>query len=375
MEDEYSEREQSGLKHFVLRKYLEAAARIIGLWNDFSYVDCCAGPWESQSAEFSDTSFGIAVEVLKESKAWLRGQAKNPIFKALLIEEKAEPFKRLAAFADVFGDESVQVKAQHWDFREHSAEIIQFVANPPSFAFIFVDPTGWTPAQIRGLEPLLKVKPGEVLINFMSSFIVRFLNDAATNMDEILGPDYRHIRALSHEEQEDEAVRRYCELVRKQGDFQYVCALPVMKPDQDAIHFYLIYGTRNAKGVEVFKDVEKKTEEKTRLVRALLQQSQRANLDLFAPDVLYRREERYRRLAVRRRNDAAKALERLLSVSKKVPYDDCWAEFLQFPTVYESDLRTWLRMAEEKGTIRVDGRRRPNEALSRNHGLSIVRLR
>ena len=146
-----------------------------------------------------------------------------------------------------------------------------------------------------------------------------------------------------------------------------------MKPDQDAIHFYLIFGTRSAKGVEVFKSVEKKTEEETALVRALRQQSKRPTLDLFSADVLYSREERYRRLAARRKEDAQKALWQLLSKKGSVLYDDCWAEALQFPTVYESDLRAWLKDAEEIGSVRIDGRKRPDESPTRDRGHVIVR--
>lgn len=375
MNEEYTEREQLWFKHFALRKYLEAAVRIIGFsWDGFSYVDCCAGPWESRSEDYGDTSFGISVEVLKQSEEWLRSRSRNPRFRALLIEEKSEPYNQLAAFASAASNARVQVDARNWDFRQHCSEIVQYVTNPPSFAFIFVDPTGWTPAQIGALGPLLRIKPGEVLINFMSSFIVRFLNDEATNMEEILGPDYRDLRALDHEEREDEAVKRYCSLIRRQGDFRYVCALPVMKADRDAIHFYLIYGTRNAKGVEVFKQVEKRTERETEVVRADRQQSQRANLDLFSPDVLYRREQRYRRLSERSKCSARGALDLLISTRGNVPYEDCWAEALQFPTVYESDLREWLKAAEEDGSIRVDGRKRPSEALSRKLGHVIVKL-
>jgi three-Cys-motif partner protein len=373
MNDEYTEREQSGIKHFVLRHYLEAAVRIIGSWSDFSFVDCCAGPWESRSPEYDDTSFGIAIRVLKESRASLRGQARNPRFRALLIEKEPEPYKELAAFANRAGDGSLRVESRNWDFTKCTSEIVQYVANPPSFGFIFVDPKGWTPAKVSGLGPLLRIKPGEVLINFMSSFIVRFLNDEATDMEDILGPDYRDIRALDHENQEDEAVRRYCDLIRKQGDFRYVCALPVMKRDQDAIHFYLIYATRNAKGVDVFKQVEKKTEEETELVRALRQQSKRANLDLFSPDVLYRRDERYRRLSARSKSDARTALDLLISGRSRVLYDDCWAEALQFPTVYEVDLREWLKSKEDAGAVCVEGRSRPSEVLKRNHNHMIVK--
>jgi three-Cys-motif partner protein len=374
MNDEYKEREQSGIKHIALRKYLEAAARIIGLWKDFSYVDCCAGPWESRCQDYGDTSFGIAVETLKQTKEWLHNQGKNPRFRALLIEEKREPFKQLASFAAQSSDKSVQVNAQNWDFREHASEIVQFVSNPQSFGFIFIDPTGWKLAELGGLEPLLRIKPGEVLINFMSSFIVRFLNDEATNMDEILGPDYRDIRALDHEEQEEEAVRRYCDLIRRQGDLQYVCALPVLKPDQDAIHFYLIYGTRSPKGVEVFKQVEKQTERETEVMRAQLQQDKRQNGDLFTPDVLYSREERYKRLRERSKRNARKTLESLISSRGSVLYDDCWAEALQFPAVYEPDLRAWLKKQEDLGSIRIDGRKRPDECLKRKSNHRIVKL-
>jgi three-Cys-motif partner protein len=374
MNDEYTDREQTRLKHFALRKYLEPATRIIGSgWNNFSYVDCCAGPWMSRSQDFSDTSFGISVAVLRESEKWLRSHAKNTRFKALLIEEKTEPYSRLAAFAEAATGERVQVDARNWDFREHIPEIVRYVTTPRSFSFIFIDPTGWTPAQVGALEPLLQVRPGEVLINLMTSFIVRFVNDEATKLQDILGPEYHDMRSLNHEEQEDEAVRRYCDLIRTQGSFPYVCALPVMKPDQDAIHFYLIFGTRSAKGVEVFKSVEKKTEEETALVRALRQQSKRPTLDLFSADVLYSREERYRRLAARRKEDAQKALWQLLSKKGSVLYDDCWAEALQFPTVYESDLRAWLKDAEEIGSVRIDGRKRPDESPTRDRGHVIVR--
>ena len=310
---------------------------------------------------------------MKESKEWLHSQNKSPRFKALLIERSAGPYKQLAAFAESVSDGNVHVEAHHWDFRERTSEIIRFVTSQPSFAFIFVDPTGWTQAEIDALEPLLRINPGEVLINLMSYHILRFLHDEATNMDKILGSDYREIRSLSHEEIEDEVVRRYCDSIRRQGDFRYVCALPVMKPDQDAINFFLIYGTRNAKGVEVFKQVERQTERETELVRAKLQQDKRPILDLFSSDVLYKREERYRRLSARSKDNAKSALDSLISERGEVLYEDCWAETLQFPTVYETDLREWLKASEDLGLIRVNGRKRPNEVLKRESGHVIVR--
>lgn len=207
----------------------------------------------------------------------------------------------------------------------------------------------------------------------MSAFIVRFLNDEKTDMSEILGADYRAMRGLSFEEQEDEAVFRYCESIRKQGGFTYVCALPVMKGDHDAIHFYLIYGTRSAEGVRVFKDVERRTEKETEVVRAEKQQRGRLNLDLFSSDVLYSREERYKRMSNRNRSNARASLQSLIEERGSVSYDECWAEALQFATVYESHLREWINLMERNGSVKVTGKTRPDEVLKRNCGHAIVR--
>ena len=376
MEDEYTDREQSGIKHFALRKYLGPATRIIGSgWRGFTYVDCCAGPWESQSADFSDTSFGIAVAILKEAEQSLRDRGRNAKFKALLIEEKSSSYKLLAEFARSATNDRVSVEARNWDFREHTDEIRRFVANPKSFGFTFIDPTGWTLAEIAGLEPLLRIEPGEVLINLMTSFIARFISNEATKLEEVLGPGYRDIRTLSHEEKEDEAVRRYCDLIKRQGRFPYVCALPVMKHDQDAIHFYLIFATRNLKGVEVFKEVEKRTERETEVVQANKQQRARPNLDLFTPDVLFKRQERYQRLSERSKVNARRALDALLDNKAIIDYEECWAEAMQFPAVYEQDLGDWLGAYERSGIIQVNGRAKPGEVLKRKSGHTITKVR
>lgn len=142
MDEKYTEREQSWFKHFALQTYLEAATRIIGSWSNFSYVDCCAGPWQSKSESYDDTSFGVALRVLQSSLTSLHARGKSPYFKALLIEEDLDAYKKLEAFASANSSDQVRVEAHNWDFREHAPEILKFVTSPPSFSFIFIDPTG-----------------------------------------------------------------------------------------------------------------------------------------------------------------------------------------------------------------------------------------
>ena len=299
-ESGYKDREQSELKHYAIRLYLEAATRIIGSAWDFKYVDCCAGPWNSARGDYSDTSFGIALEVLRATRREFANRSRVPQLGCLFIEKELAPFSELDAFVKANDSSEIRLRANNWDFTEHIDEIVAYCSSPRTFPFIFIDPWGWKLAGISQVSPLLRLKPGEVVINLMSSFITRFLNDNATDLSDLLGKDFPELRDLTGTDLEFAVVRKYCELVKQEGDFAYVCALPVMKPDSDAFNFYLIYATRHAKGVEVFKRVEKRTEERTHVVRADVQQRQRVErqgtMDLFAPDILYR-ERRYQQLA------------------------------------------------------------------------------
>jgi len=171
------------------------------------------------------------------------------------------------AFARQRNSSEIKVHAENWDFAEHIDEIVRYCSTRRTFPFILIDPTGWKLAGISQISPLLKLKPGEVVINnLMSSFITRFVNDTATDLSDLLGEDFSELRSLSGTELEFAVVRKYCDLIKREGDFSYVCALPVMKPDSDAFNFYLIYATRHPKGVEVFKSVEKRTSAPTTCV-------------------------------------------------------------------------------------------------------------
>ena len=68
----YRGREQTLVKHFILRKYLERFARIVGTFADsITYVDCFSGPWNVRSEELKDSSFAIALEELRKAQATL----------------------------------------------------------------------------------------------------------------------------------------------------------------------------------------------------------------------------------------------------------------------------------------------------------------
>jgi three-Cys-motif partner protein len=66
--ENYRGREQSWVKHYVLSKYLQQFAQIIGFkWPSITYVDGFCGPWNSQAVDLSDTSFSSAIKELQKS--------------------------------------------------------------------------------------------------------------------------------------------------------------------------------------------------------------------------------------------------------------------------------------------------------------------
>lgn len=181
MESDYQYREQSEIKHYAIRLYLEAAARILGSTYDIKYVDCCAGPWNSRDSEYRDTSFGIAFEVLKATRAHLSNRERVPSVECLFIEKEPEPFQQLEAFARERNTSEIKVRAENWDFAERIDEIVGYCSTRRTFTFILIDPTGWKLAGISQISPLLKLKPGEVVINLMSSFVTRFVNPSSSS--------------------------------------------------------------------------------------------------------------------------------------------------------------------------------------------------
>lgn len=372
----YDAREQSEIKHYALRHYLEAATRILGSTRNFKYVDCCAGPWESHAADFSDTSFGIAIPILRKAAADLRMRQLFPKFSCLLIEKKASAFAELQAFAQQNDTSTMPVYARNWNFTERTSDIVQYCEKNGGFPFIFIDPTGWQLAGISRIRPLLQLAPGEVLINLMSPFISRFIKDNRTDFSDLLGKDFPALRALSGMELESAIVSKYSELVRQEGGFKYVCSLPVMKPDMDTFNFHLIYATRHRKGVQVFKDVERRTEETTHVIRAELQQQDRqsktGNLELYGPQVQYK-ENRYQRLARANKLRAKEAVRGLIESLPETPYDDCWGEALQFSAVYEADLRNWIADWELQRLITVKGKAPRTRVLQVGKGLILTR--
>jgi three-Cys-motif partner protein len=75
--DPYSGREQTKAKHFILKRYLQALAFKVLRFYDITYVDAFSGPWETKTEDFLDSSFMIAISVLKDAQQKIQLQTER----------------------------------------------------------------------------------------------------------------------------------------------------------------------------------------------------------------------------------------------------------------------------------------------------------
>src|SRR6202042_2440358 len=106
-------------------------------------------------------------------------------------------------------------------------------------------------------------------------------------------------------------INSYAMQVRKVGNYGFSCAIPILMPDRDSIHYHLVYGTRGFKGLEEFKKTETVAIPFMHDVRALAQRRRDEQKDgqafLFDAGHTYQ-ENRFQRFNRRRLTNAREAI-------------------------------------------------------------------
>ncbi len=361
-DDLYADRGQTQIKHFILRKYLERFAHIIGShWDTITYVDCFSGPWNAQSEDLKDTSFAIALEELRKARATYETRGKSLQLRCMFLEKDAAAYVKLKEFSDKVS--GIQIQTRNSELAGAVKEILPFIrqGGQSSFPFIFIDPTGWTGFAMDLIAPLLRQRPGEVLINFMTDYIRRFIDHPDQQTQQhfaaLFGSaDFKaRLKGLEeHQDREDVLLGAYSENVRKTGGFTHSCTAIVLYPEIDRSYFHLIYATRHREGVKVFKNVERKAMEVMEQTRAEAKQRKRVKRSR-QPELFSGQEMPHSRpidaLRTRYLAQAKQRVSELLQAKRRVPYESAWDLALSFPLVWESDLKEWVK----EWKLRIEG--------------------
>ncbi len=287
----YIDREQTQAKHFILRGYLQELAYKVLRGRDIAYVDGFSGPWESKTADFSDTSFMIALGVLKEAQRIIHEQTRvRRKIRCFFSERSAAAYHQMVAAVAPFHrpDEGFEVKTFHGEFVGAVSEIRTFIGN--AFPLIFIDPTGWTEYPFTKIAPLFAYAKCEVLINFMYGHINQFLTHPdpkiIASLDPILGgPGWQDRLDLTMKK--GPAVEKlFRETLKAAGKFGYVVSTRIDKGTQERPHFFLAYGTKDRAGLKAFRETEYKAlraHAKNRSAAMTRKRDERANTaSLFA---------------------------------------------------------------------------------------------
>lgn len=379
----YEGREQTLVKHIILRKYLERFALIVcsknSPWKSLTYVDCFSGPWNEKSEKFEDSSFAIALGELRKARDILASRGTSVKIRCFFLEKNLASFAKLKGFTDQIKD--VEIEVDNASFENSIPKILAFVKkDSKTFPFFFIDPTGWSGFGMQTIAPLLATRPGEVLINLMAH-LHRFVDSPKESTQESIRDlfgslDFKSkIAGLNGLDKQDAVVEAYAENIRITGGFTNTGISIILRPEQDRAHFHLIYATRSRKGIEVFKAAEK--------MAMAIQVDARTAADLRRKeeetgqqDLLGEESPKdtgFSNLLRDRYSDKSKKL--VLGDLKsrgRVPFDDAWSLALSQPMTQESDLKLWIADWKRQGMLEIVGMKPKQKVPQREEGIMLV---
>ena len=288
----YVDREQTQAKHDILRGYLMELAYKVLRHQDIAYVDGFSGPWESTTTDFSDTSFMIAIAVLKEAQHVIYNKTnRRRKIRCFFSEKNLSAYQQMNMAVASFHrpDIDFEVKTFQGEFADAVSKIREFIGT--AFPLIFIDPTGWTEYPFAKITPLFNYRRCEVLINFMYGHISRFLShpdeSVIASFDHIFGGPGWQSRLDPALKKGPAAVKLFCETLKTAGNFQFVVTTRIDKSTEERPHFFLAYGTKNRAGLIAFRDIEYaalRRHAKNRSAAMTRKRDKRANTPSLFPD-------------------------------------------------------------------------------------------
>jgi three-Cys-motif partner protein len=382
MGDPYSGREQTKAKHVILRRYLEELAYKILTFSDLTYVDGFSGPWNSRTADFSDTSFKIALDVLSEARRRVDQRIRKAhrlrfFFTESDIAAYAQLSKAVAPFDRP--DHQIEVKTHCGTFESAIEAIKSYVAT--SFPLVFIDPTGWKGMSLQRISPVLTLPKCEVIVNFMFDHVNRWANShepaIIASFDEILGgPGWQN--RLDPKLPRGLAVEKlFRDTLKSSGSFSHVVSTRIDKTTADRPHFYIAYGTKSLHGLKAFREVEYQALKEHAANRANARQRQREDkfrsADLFADDEVSRQASIVDEVVSKHLAQAERDLSALIEKCDRVAFDAAVAQLLEAYQLRETNVKDICVNLARKGLIENtwgSGRRKPKsgDVLSRVRG-------
>lgn len=357
----YEGREQALVKHTFLDAYMPAQIPKIVSWaGEFTYVDLFAGPWQSKSGDYSDTSFGIALRRMTQAKATQAKFGRSVKMVAHLVEKNTNNYAELTEAVKSFPD--VKVHCYLGVAEQHAATIAKLIPTR-AFRFVVIDPKGVP--DVRKFKCLIEPGNTEVLLNFMFQFANRFVgsNDRMPTLEGWLGglsdeegSWRKDFVDLKGQDREAAITDRARQALRKMGNYVYAPALTVDETASERPLYKLIYLSRHPIGLQVFRDAHVKALEAQATYKAARKAEIRRQTtgmdDLFASPSVIRSGERSA-LEITGGVTAAQArLRKLLAeTADGVRWKNVWPAILDACVVTHNQLGDYVRELRLAGEV------------------------
>ena len=371
----YGGREQALVKHTFLDTYMPAQIPKIVSWADeFTYVDLFAGPWQSNSGDYSDTSFGIALHRMTEAKAKQKELGRQVKMVAHLVEKNSDNFARLIEAVKRFPEVETHCYS---GLAEQHAPTIASAIPARAFRFVVIDPKGVP--DVRRFQCLISPDRTEVLLNFMFQFANRFAgsSDRMPTLEGWLGGlqepgSWRsEIAELRGTERQTAILERARQAVRRMGCYNFAPALTVDETEVDRPLYNLIYLTRHSAGIRVFRDAHRKSLETQATYKSAKKAETRRTKsgmdDMFAGQSSMEPGERSAREISDGEASARAALLQILAASRSaMKWKDIWPQVLDRCVITYGALGDIANGLRKQGQISVpdwtgDALKRPKD--------------
>ncbi|MDP1738958.1 MAG: three-Cys-motif partner protein TcmP [Caulobacter sp.] len=347
----YAGREQAYIKHYFLENYLEKLIhKTAGRFDHIAYVDGFSGPWQNSDEDFDDTSFGIALQALRTAKGSWKTHGRDVRMSAYLVEKSSSAYAKLASVASRFPD--ISIVTYNDDFVDISAKLLADIP-ADAFAFLFIDPKGWR-IRTGAIAPLLRRQNSEVVFNFMFDFVNRAASmaDPEDGLNELIthGNWKRGLHEIDSQDPARPAKRKailvdaFSETLRKVGGYDYVADTPILRPSIDRTLYSLIYATRKAKGIEVFRDCQIKTLHEQAAVRGVAKvaraETRSGQMEMFGSASEMASDGIEEFLATERTLAERALLACVPSSPASVRYEDAWPRILAKHAIRKTELNS-----------------------------------
>jgi three-Cys-motif partner protein len=282
----YDGREQSLIKHALLKGYLEKLVLIIGMSRsrvqvqEICYVDCFAGPWSVDEAGMHGTSIAISLEILARCNIELKHNNSNVQLRALFVEKNADAYAKLSGYLKASTPEGLVADSINGDFLDQQERILQWCGKK-SFTFFFIDPTGWSQVGISQLAPMLRRPRSEFLINLMYDWVNRTVSNPEwrSEMCVLLGeiPDVDGLEPAQREKILADSYRaNLCASAGAEAGRRMRSAyVRIMDPNKERAKYHLVYLTRHPRGIIEFMLQSQSVDLVQRRVRAQIRSDKR----------------------------------------------------------------------------------------------------